>query len=292
MGVFEDVQRDYPTLAWLFRHPEVGRLLRDAVDTTPFSGQEFQAKLYQTKWFRQRSQARREFEILSNVDPGEIRRRVNIMSNRLRTQFSQLGYKATKAEIRYIGTAAVRDGIDVDDPGNLTIFRSLLMKPSNKFTHGAILTNMRKIKETAERDYFMGYGGGLDKKWGVDLALGLKTEEDMKRDLTLRAISYYPHLKEQLNQGYTMSQLFDGHRQVIAEELELDPESIQFRLTKGQWGKVLKYYDPKLKKDRALTTSETRTLARQDPRFWNTSNGRQMGAGMSQFLLEKFGQRA
>jgi hypothetical protein len=185
----------------------------------------------------------------------------------------------------------VREGIDPNDPGNLLGIRSFLMQP-RKFAEGSVLTEIRGVKALAQRDYFVGVGGGVDKRWGVDLALGLKSQDDLKRYLSMKAQSAFPHLRTELERGMTMSQIFDGHIQVISEELELDPDSIDMQINRGKWSKILRYRDPTTKRDRALTLSETRTLARQDPRFWNTSNGKAMGSGLSKVLLETFGKKA
>jgi hypothetical protein len=183
---------------------------------------------------------------------------------------------------------AVREGVD---PSNAALMglQKWLLKP-RKLQEGAVLTEFRNARALSSREYFVGSSQSWGKKWGVALALGLRTQDDLRRTLSLRAQSAYPHLKNELQRGATMAELFDGHRQIISEELELDPEAVT--LYRGQWNKILRYRDPTLKRDRALTLSETRTLARQDPRFWNTSNGKAMGSGLSKVLLETFGKRA
>lgn len=293
MGVFEDVQKQYPTLAFLFRDPEVGKLLRNAVDPNMgFSPTEFQARLYQTKWFRRRSQSQREWEILQHVDPRELTRRINMAKRDLRLNFSKLGFRANAAEINYIASYAVKDGYDVTDPANALAFRSLILRNPKRIAEGAVNTARKQVQSRGRQVWFQGIGGGVDTKWGVDIALGLKTEADLDEYYRKRAISFFPHLRKELEAGETMASLFDGHRQVIAEELELDPESVQLMLNHGQWGKVLRYRDPSTKKDRALTLSETRTLARQDPRFWKTMKGQAEGSSLSNMLLQTFGRRA
>jgi hypothetical protein len=122
------------------------------------------------------------------------------------------------------------------------------------------------------------------------MALGQRTEVELEEWMRGRAASKYAHLAARLNAGETMEDMFSGHKQVIAEELELDPNTID--LSQGRWSKVLQTYDKNLGKNRPYTLGEVTKLARQDDRFWKTSKGQEMQSSLGTFLLQTFGERA
>lgn len=291
MGVLEDIQREYPMWSFLVKDKEIGPLLRDAVDPNKgFSPQEFQARLYQTTYFKTRSQKAREWDILYNTDRAEARRQANSYKNQIRQQAHQLGIRFTRQEIEYMAAGGLRSGISIGSPeANFAIFNFAKNRPG-KFMEGAIKGQAHSVSSRARSQYYVPLSSNESHNWGLAIALGQRDEAALNQFLANKAISRYSHLKTELQAGKTMEDLFGGHRQVIAEELELAPESIDF--TKGQWSQVIDMYDKNEQRHRSFTLSEARTLARQDRRFWNTSNGKALGSGLTNFMLEKFGARA
>lgn len=99
----------------------------------------------------------------------------------------------------------------------------------------------------------------------------------------------YPQFASGLQQGFTIGELTDSYREIIASELELDPERIDF--SEGRWSKVLNWRDGTDKPLRAPTAQEVQRLAREDKRWWKTTHGRQTDASMAQGVLAMFGKR-
>lgn len=291
MGVLEDVREQYPTLAFLLNDPEVGPLLRDAVDPNKgFSPQTFQAKLYQTKWFKSRSTTARQMDILKNTDPAEWKRLVNTTTMKMRMLNSQMGLGLTRQEMNYMAQGYTRYGID---PGSeefmISLRKHVGQASSKRIGSGTVTAAELAVRDMAKSGYYVPMTDQEARTWGLDLAFGTKDENALKAALSARAQSMYPHLRELLKNGASMEEIFSGHRATIAEELELSPEQIDF--TKD-WKKVLHQIDPATGKPRPMTLHETQTLARQDKRWWQTAKGRQSDAGMANFILKTFGKRA
>lgn len=291
-SVAERVMEEYPMFAFLLKDKEIGSLLRQAVDpNTPWSPQKFQAKLYQSKWFRRRSQAMREYTILKNVDPGEWKRRFGSHLTGTRSIANQLGFKLTSAEQKYIAASAMQRGIEVgSDEFNYNLYQFIRRQSPSRMVSGAIQTAQRSASSIAKGQYYINLPKSDARRWGIAMALGQKTQEDYLSYIQGRAISKYSHLSAALSSGKTMEDLFSGHKQVLAEELELDPDSID--LSNSRWTKFIDHYDNELKKHRPYTLSEVRREARRDPRFWNTANGKSMSAGLGSYLLNTFGKVA
>jgi len=116
---------------------------------------------------------------------------------------------------------------------------------------------------------------------------GEKTDDQLESDMRIRAASTYPHLAEELNAGATMQSIFQGHINLISDELEMSPDEVD--LTQGPWLNVIQTRDDNVY--RPATLSETRTLARSQNQWWDTTNGKAQAASLSNFLLSSFGKR-
>jgi hypothetical protein len=286
-SVTQRVLEEYPTLAWLLRDKEIGRLLRDAVDPNKgFSAQTFQAKLYQTNWWKRRSQSQREWEILSHTDPGEARQQRAAYAAALKKAAMGYGVRIPNSILQSMARGGLSKGFDPTGPEMM--YRFSLLAKKGFAASGARRTAARQAQQTARRDYFYGMSKGNAAKWGDRIARGLATEDDMRQALQDRAMKMYPQFATGLKQGQTMADMTDGYRSIIAEELELDPERID--LSTGRWSKVLGVRDAQ-GKTRPMTNFEVLQMARQDPRYWRTGKGKQTDAQYTGAILQMFGKR-
>lgn len=291
MGVLDDIRSQYPTLAFLINDPEVGPLLRDAVNPDKgFSPGTFQAKLYQTKWFKSRSTNQRQIDILRNTDPAEYRRRRDENLAQVRMMAKKLGLNLTAGEKLYMAEVNLRNGVDIgSEQFAYGLMNFAQTSGKKRMGEGSVKGAAFQVNEIARNQFYIPLSKDEQYKWGVELAIGTKDEQALRAYLSEKSASLYPHLKELLANGASMEDIFSGHRAVIAQELELAPETIDF--TK-QWKKVLHQVDPQTQKPRPMTLHEAQTLARQDDRWWHTSGGKEVDAGMANALLKMFGKRA
>lgn len=290
MGVREDVLEQYPTLGFLLNDPEVGPLLKNAVDPNQgFSPQTFQAKLYQTRWWKNRSQSAREFDILANTDPGTYRQNLGQYRNELAGVANRLGVNLSGKELSWIAASNLRQGLAADSRESLMGLVRLRRSAGRHQAAGAIRTAAHSARNMARGDYYLTMGTASSQRWGEMIAMGERTQQDLDDYLRSQAARMYPHLGGSLSAGFTMRDLFSEHQAVIAEELEFDPDRVN--LMDGKWRQVLRQSDGN-GGFRPMSLSETQRLARSDGRFWRTKKGRQEEARMTTFLTNTFGETA
>lgn len=292
MSVLDEIRKQYPTLAFLVNNPEIGPLLRDAVDPNKgFSPQEFQARLYQTNWFKSRSTVKRSMETMAHVDPAEYRRIIQGNQAKIQNIATQMGLNLSPEVLKYMAVTHTNNGVEIGSDEFMINLRAFVKNQGHKsyMPGGTVAANITKNQEIARSQYYVPLGPVEARQWAIDMAMGLKDEASFAETMNMKAQSLYPHLRELLVQGQSMEDIFGGHRQLIAQELEMSPNQIDF--TKD-WKKVLYQIDPETKNPRPMTLHETQTLARQDSRWWGTSGGRKADAGMANFMLKMFGKRA
>lgn len=290
MALLDDIREQFPDLAWLINDPEIGKLLREAVDPNAgFSAQRFESKVRQTKWWRRNSAAQRSWAIKVHTDSATANQERASYMAQLNQQAAQLGVKLNSNELRFITEVGLSQGRAVNDPRNLYALAKIREKPGRQMA-GAIKTDTHRVQAMSNGDYFIPISNREAHGLGSKIARGAMTMDDVQALLQERAASRYKHLADRLNAGETMRDIFAGHVATIAEELEISPESIN--LSRGRWSKVLDQVDPKDGKHRALSLYETRILAREDPRFWRTQHGQAEDAQMATMMAQTFGKRA
>jgi hypothetical protein len=158
-----------------------------------------------------------------------------------------------------------------------------------KAGHGIRRTAARAAQQMARRDYGTKMSNKTAAAWGDLIARNAKTTDDLRTALQDQAMRLFPQFATGLKQGQTIADLTDTYREIIASELELDPERIDF--SEGRWSKVLNWRDGKDGELVAPTAQQVQQLAREDKRWWKTSNGRQTDAALAQGVLAMFGKR-
>lgn len=286
--VEQQIREQYPSMAWLLKDPEIGQLLRDAVDPSKgFSPQAFEAKVKGTNWYRTRTQSQRDWEILWHTDNATARQRLTEYSGAVTRTAQRLGVNISQAQLRMAAAYGITRGLDPSGPEFLGTLSRLFVKQPGA---GAINTAANRVTAISTGQFFIPISKQTATTWGSWIAQGIKTEQDFMEQLRNQAISKFPYLKNQIMAGETPETIFAPHRQTIAQELDLSPGEID--LSSGKWSKVLGLYDKNLKQTRPMTIYEAQTLARQDERFWKTRTGGDLQAGMARTLLNAFGKRS
>lgn len=285
----ERVAERYPSLIGLLRQPEIGKLLTTAV-TENWSPGVFQSKFMASKWFKSQSEAQRRWWVTATTDPGEARVQRQLFEQELRTVASRLGFTPTRAEYASLRERALQLGVTPDSTWMVQALNNLAQRRGGRTGPGAWTTNAGAIRQLAESEYFRALPKHVVNKWTSWITTGMKTMEDLQASLQQEAIKANPHMAHQLTEGLTVNDIIGSQRELIAEELELSSPT-QVDIKNPKWRKLLGVRDPKTKQMRLLTDSEALKMAREDPKWWNTSKGRQSDASMTTAIREMFGLR-
>lgn len=290
-SVAERVMRDYPILGWLLKDPEVGPLLTQAVDPNAgFDPATFQAKLYQTKWWRSKSETQRQWEILKHTDPGAVREKRTAYGTELRALGNQLGVRLSGNQLRLLTELGLSQGQAANSQQALDGLMKLRGGPNNK-QPGTIDNLRQQIRGMANSMFMVPMASTTADRLAEGVASGNRSMEGIEASLRIQSAKLYPHLKAHIDRGETMADLTDSYRQLIAQELEVDPERVDL-FSNPYWNKVINHDPEGGGKDvRMMNMQEALVHARSRPEWWKTQGGKAQSADFSNTLLKMFGKR-
>jgi hypothetical protein len=292
-SVLERVLAQYPSLAPLLGHPEIGPLLVQAVDpNVGFSQQTFESRLHETTWWRTTAEPARQLELQMATDPASAQASIDAYRADIRRRATSLGVALDENQVTWVTAFGMRSGYAPDSTAMQDYLSSLI-------DYGNVLKGIGAAG--AAKDQVLGLVEGQwlrtiqDPNWlakaGVDVATGKESLESINAQLASQAWQMYPHLRQMIDEGQTMADIFNPYRQIIASELEYGSLD-QVDMNNPEWSKLIQWVDPSTREVRLPTASEVMTFARDRDQWWQTSKGRQTDAGMARTLLEAFGKVA
>ena len=288
----ERVAESYPSLMPLLNHPEVGRLLRQAVGTPPMSANVFRSKLEATRWFRSQSAQQRQWWVTARLDPGEARMKRSQYSAELMKVAEGLGIRLNSAHVKQITETGLSRGLLPSDARmQADLLRYGLSRPG-LMEAGAYKSAQTQVRAIGAGQWLREPPRAESEKWAADIALGRKTIEDFNAANAYAASKRFPHLAEQIKSGMTVAEAVAPVVEAYAREMDWDPNGLMAKIHKDpKHTGLLGIRDPKTKEMRLPTEHEAMVLARKRADWWETTRGQQADTAMSQRLLETFGIR-
>jgi hypothetical protein len=290
-SVQDRVAERWPDLLPLLRHPEIGKLLTQAVEQQ-WSPGVFQSKFRASNWFRSQPQSSREWWVLKAMDPGEAKTRMGAQAAGIRQQAGILGIALTEAEVKYMADAGIRLGIAPDSPQAIHGLLQFGRTNKNRMKAGAYNTARRAVANVAVGTWLRPLDATSQDKWGYYIAMGQKTLDDFNESMARDAGNRYPHMRDQIRAGMTTSEIVQPMVEAYAREMDWDARGLMSKLhTNPQFGGLLGIKDPKTGKMRLPTEYESTVMARQRSDWAATTSGREKYAAMGNSLLQAFGKR-
>lgn len=294
-----EIATQFPFLHFLAADPEVGPLLASALNPdSPYSEDRFRAELMNTNWWKNRSSAARERESLYNTDPATFWANERLYSDQLRGLAWNMGLNLTEDQVVFLRTAGQNLGATPDSPTMMQALRQFI-SPQSVMTGGGKLGSTKVELESLIKDQWFQPIASAD--WlankAADIAFGITNIEGVNAELATQAWNMFPHLRQQIEAGQTMADIFNPYRQLISDELELGGMSNVSVMPGSEWRSLFDWRDPP-KADgtagnlRLPTESEVRKKARNRSQWWETSAGRQADATATSTALRMFGIRA
>lgn len=151
---------------------------------------------------------------------------------------------------------------------------------------GLITYGVDTIKKMAAQQ-LLNVSDATAKEWAMKMESGEMTTEGIQSLLQGQAVQKYGWAASQVGQGVSVRDMLLPSRDLIARELELNPEEVDLMDTK--WLGMVQTKDDKTGEIRAATDSEVVMRARQDPQWSRTRAAGATMAGVATMIREYFG---
>ena len=174
MALRDDIARDYPGYVFLLDDPEVGPLLTEAVNPQGgYSPETFRSKLYQTRWFRERSESQRAWLIMSNTDPGQAAHLRSSAALRIANVGHKVGFKLDDRTANWYAEMAMMQGWEPEGPEMMEALRKARTGAGGSKGWGDIGIAANDIRALAEGAWFQRPSARQVDQWAEDVAFGL-----------------------------------------------------------------------------------------------------------------------
>lgn len=279
----EFIEENYGYLVIYLRHPEIGRIIAQAAEEG-WDEARLMARLQETDWWTETSSTERAWDQLRFENPGDAAEARERTEARIRDQALRLGIHIRPRRLSRLVEDSLRYGWSEELIVDAIVAEARYR--GGDLPIGSIATDTRNIAALRHR-YLLPANERGAFRFARRIAAGEMTMEDVDAFFARRAATLYPHLADQLTNGVSVIDLFDSQIGAIADELELDPDSID--LTDPLWSQIVTHTD-EAGNTRSMTIGEARRLARSQPGFRVTERAREQGSSLALTIAQKFGR--
>jgi hypothetical protein len=279
----------YPEYYALVKNvPEIADILKKYI-AEEWSETKFLAELRKTNWYKTTTASAREWDMAAGLDPATYQTKVDNKTETIRKQALDLGFRISEEKLRQLATDSLRLGwsdqfltnaigmvvVEGGDPG------------ATQLRQGYYGQQIRGIA----RDYGVTLNDDTLMSFANKMAVGEETVGSFQDYAMTIAKSLYPTLSEQFDLGRTFGDLTSNYRQIAANTLEIDANSIDF--TDPQWAVAVTYQpDPKTGEQRMMNLSEWGDYIRKNRSFGYeyTDDAKQKAYKVANELANLFGK--
>ncbi len=261
-------------------------LFKSAVDDG-LTAQAFTAKLQQTDWFRKHAPSWRKAKALQASDPSAWQSQLEIQVQKLKDVSARLGAPITDKQARKIANNSLMFGWDESQIQNTLAGYVNEIKGTVHFAGQAGMDETEIRKSLSDNGIKMSQGSV--ENWVKSIARGDRTLEDAKTWVKTQAELAFPAYKEQIRAGMNVRDIAAGYTQSMAEQLELNPDSI--KVDDKMIRSALTYKNDKGVPE-ALSQTDFELMVRKDPRWRQTKNAQDEVMGSAMKVLKDWGFQA
>lgn len=276
-GTAEDL---FPQFMGFMSIPGVPEIIAEAVREGYGIGW-VKSRLEQLPWWQTTAEHRREAQALKETDPRSFDAKVQAKAEEILDSYSKLGITPPFEDFAsvFLGPTINRNSnlyrtaetyylgdFSAQAIGRIAIRDTL----SPGMNIGAVANTMEELAGLAN-DYFIRYSATQLEDLAVKITKGEYSTDQFVALLKQQAkglFAYDKNLMQQIDNGVTPETLFATHRQVLANELEVSADSIDFLDSK--FHPILNHIDAKTGANRSMTVNETLQLARRLPQYEKT----------------------
>lgn len=279
----EELASEYGWAYSFLKHNDsVSGLFDQAVKGT-WTAEKFQAKLRETKWWKENSDTMRQAQVLKETDPATYQANVAASKIQIQQMAAEMGAAIPSKKLNTIAASAYATGMDEASLKN-TLGKYIT------FTKNGTLNGAAGMFAHSIKEYAASQGVKLDdqtvKNQAALIARGLATEQDFQSQVQEQAASMYPAYADQLKAGQTVSDVASPYIQQMASDLEIPSTSITPNdpLIK----QALNGLDDK-GKPVGIDATTFQTLIRNDPRWGKTAGAQNNVMKIGASVLKNMG---
>lgn len=241
--------------------PELRSLLEQAYNQK-WSRERFEYELRQTSWWKTNADSARQWDLQSQMDPASAAQRVESRFAELKAlAMDQYGVAIADSVLRRLATDSLRLGWSQQLITN-AIGIEVLRTPGglSQLAAGFLGQSLR----TTAKEYGVPLSDSVSNDWITQIASGNQTRQTFQTYIVDSAKRLYPSIAKDIDAGSTFQQIVDPYRNVAAQILEINPETVDFLDPK--WTKAVTYGADQ-GQQRTMTYSEWGDYLRQDRSF-------------------------
>ena len=237
-------------------------------------------RLQQLPWWKETNEHRRLAQALKDTDPATYDQRVREKAEQLIDVYSRLGIKppfesfadvftpdSTNRESKLYQTAELYylGNFSADAIGQM------LLKQSTPKDIGQVASVMEDLSAIAAQ-YFVRVPVGELQDIAMRVLRGEYNGDQFTQLMKQQAkglFAFDKNLMQQIDNGVTPEALFSNHKNALATQLEIDPDSIDF--LNDKYLPVINFVDKDTGNNRVMNINEVQQYARSLPEFEKTS---------------------
>lgn len=273
-----------PTFALFFdRHSEIYRTILDLYvrDNGYLDPVKLKNAILATNEWRTLSSAQRGEMLLKEQDPTTWQAKRDQLAAQLQRQALRLGLTVDQATLWKVADQAYTNGW-ANDSDKL---QSLLFVNGSATGGGQLAGYAASIRQKLTK-YGLPVNDTQVADWARQIAEGTLAEAALDEMVRNQAKAKFPHLAAQIDQGLTPEDFYAPYKSAIANELEMNPNMIDF--TDPKWSAVIDGGAS----GRPMTMTEAARYARSLPEWRTTDRANAKAASLEMTLLRSMGKVA
>ena len=284
------------------------KILKDQSEGKTYEPIDIVNMLNETQWFKDYSTQYRQVEMdRSRMSPERWQLSVDTRAGEIMESFATAGADIDEATAKKYAQQMIY-GSGIDEQGNQKMFDQNWLNESiadaidftkTKTVGGFEMYDLSGAAEKTAQDlYKLANDYGIDSamtnrsftSWFENSFKGLMNKtmqpQDVDDQLIDLAVSRFPGLAKQIASGQTLRAAANPYMRVLAEELELDPDTFDFNDNLAQ--KVLNSVDES-GNFKPVSLYDAKLAARKDERWKSTETARKEYTDIGNIILRDFG---
>ncbi|MGE0229313.1 MAG: hypothetical protein AB7U23_12500 [Dehalococcoidia bacterium] len=273
--------------SFLDANPEIKRLVNEAIKKK-WSTSAFESRLKATKWYRDRSEAQRQFDRDMYDDPADLKRRKAILRATLSQTAKRLGVSPTQAQLDQWARIGLRNGwTDAEINAQMAKLVNIKNGSADQTLTGQVGQAYDDLTKLSTAYGVPTTGSRLDSQI-TDVIAGNKSVDDFNDYYRELAKKHYAGVADLLDKGMTTMDILDPYLRNAADDLGLTAAQMMQTGADG-------YLDPKwtaaIQGPQAMTMDEWRRKIREDQQYgWaSTTKAKTQAASVGARIANLFG---